>query len=390
MKVSERLMVMAVAGVAMMGTGTAAADPQRGVRPDKVVLGSHTDLSGPLAIWGAPATNGARLRIEEANAAGGVHGRKIEFLVEDTAYQVPQAVRATNKLVSRDGIFAMLLGAGTSQSLASMEITDKAGIPSLFPLTGARSMAEPLHPLHFTYFVSYYDQAAGGLKYFRKTQDVQTVCLQTHASDYGEEITRGVTDAAKELGMKLLMVGTHKPTETDFAGAATAIKNAGCDLAYLGTTTKDTIALHTTLRKLGFKGTTVGNMVSYVPIVAQAGGMDGYYAVTPAMILDPKDGEPVKKRFFDAYRAKHNEAPSLQSQVGYVSADLVVRALEAAGRDLTVQRLTAALEAVRNYRDHFGGTTISFGPDKHFGGDSLLLMQVKGADWAMIQDNLPY
>lgn len=110
----------------------------QGVMADKVIIGTHTDLSGPLASWGVPATNGARMRIEEFNAAGGAHGRIIDFKVEDTQYQVPLTVRATNRLVERDKVFAIILGAGTAQSLASYEVTDKLGIPNIFPLSGAR------------------------------------------------------------------------------------------------------------------------------------------------------------------------------------------------------------------------------------------------------------
>lgn len=390
MKTNGMAFVLAAAA-AMLTTG-AMADAMRGVTDETVVLGSHTDLSGPLAIWGKPSVDGARLRFEEANEAGGVNGRQIEFLVEDTGYQVPQAVRATNKLVQRDGIFAMVLGAGTAQSLAGMEITDRAGIPTLFPLTAARSVAAPTDPLHFSYFVSYQDQASGALKHFHEEEGIGSVCLQTHASEYGEEITEGVKDTADELGMEVVLIGTHKPTETDFAGAATAIKNAGCDMVYLGTTIKDTIALYTTLRNLGYEGPIVGNMVSYVPVVAQAanGAMDGYYAVSPVLIANYQDGDETKADFYEAYKARFGSEPTMQSQIGYVSADLLVKAMDAAGRDLTVEKLTTALEGIKGYEDPFGGPTISFGPDKRFGGDSLVLIQVDGTDWKLLQEELPY
>ena len=84
----------------------------RGVSDGEVVIGSYTDLSGPTAIWGVGATNAARLRFDEQNAVGGVHGRKIRFIVEDTQYQVPRAIAAANKLINRDEIFAMVLAVG--------------------------------------------------------------------------------------------------------------------------------------------------------------------------------------------------------------------------------------------------------------------------------------
>ena len=83
----------------------------RGVTDTEIVLGGSTDLSGPTAIWGVGATNGARMRFEEANAAGGVHGRTIRYVVEDTSYQVPKAISAANKLINRDNVLAFLLAA---------------------------------------------------------------------------------------------------------------------------------------------------------------------------------------------------------------------------------------------------------------------------------------
>ena len=81
----------------------------RGVSSSEIVIGSHTDLSGPVAIWGVGSINGARMRFEEINKNGGIHGRKIKFVVEDTQYQIPRAIQAANKLINRDEIFAMLL-----------------------------------------------------------------------------------------------------------------------------------------------------------------------------------------------------------------------------------------------------------------------------------------
>tara|TARA_R100000322_G_scaffold169936_1_gene143522 strand:- start:567 stop:1727 length:1161 start_codon:yes stop_codon:yes gene_type:complete len=376
---------------AMVATASAAmADPQ-GVYDDKIVIGTHTDLSGPLAIWGVPATNGLKMRIEEANATGGVHGRKIELVVEDTQYQVPLAVRATNKMVSQDKIFAMLMGVGTPGNMASMQILDKKGIPNLFPLTAAASMVEPLSPLHFMYFTSYQNQARGAVKYFA-AQGATKLCLQSVASDYGQEVSEGVEAAVDELGLEIVIHGTHKTTETEFAGAATAIKNTDCDVLVLGTTIKDTIAIYATLRKLGWDKPIVGNMVAYMPLVAEAGDgvTDGLYLASPFLIADFEDGDPWRADFHKRYTEQFGEAAAAQAQLGYNSADLFLEALERAGRDLTVKGLTAALESIQGYEDKFGGPSISFGPAKHAGGNALVLVQSRNKGWELIEANLPY
>ncbi len=380
----------ALATAAMIAASPALAEVQ-GVTDDAIKLGAHTDLSGPLAIWGVPAMNGLKMRLAEANAAGGVHGRKLELIIEDTGYQVPQAVRATNKLVQRDKIFAMITALGTPQNLAAMRILDKVGIPNLFPLTGARSMAEPLSPLHFSIFASYQNQAAGAMKYFN-AKGMTKVCLQSVASDYGHEVTVGVKAAAKELGMEIVLHGTHKATETDFAGSATSIKNSDCEFLVLGTTVKDTITLYATLRKLGWKKPTVGNMVPYMPLVAKAGdGMtEGLYLVSSFLIADFEDGDEWRAAFAAKYKERFGTAPAAQAQIGYNSADILIQALEAVGPDLTVEALSAALEGIQGYKDRFGGPDISFSAKKHSGGDALVLVQAQNKTWVLIEENLPY
>ena len=85
-----------------------------------------------------------------------------------------------------------------------------------------------------------------------------------------------------------------------------------------------------------------------------------------------------------------NEEPNVQSQVGYVTTDLMIRAMEAAGPDLTTEKMLAELEKVKDFVDPFGGPNLSFGPDKHQGSDSIYLSQVIDGKWQVVQKNLPY
>lgn len=367
------------------------ANPQ-GVTDTSVKLGSHTDLSGPLAIGGVPSTMASQIRFEVQNAAGGVHGRQIELVVEDTQYQVPLAVRATNKLVQNDRVFALFHSVGTQQSLATMPITDRVGIPYIFPLTAAASMAEPLHPLHFSYFVTYADQARGAIRYFHGKEGFSTLCMQTHSTEYGEENRRGMQAIAEELGIEVKLVGTHKPTDSEFAGAATAIKNAGCEFVYLGTTIRDTIAFYMALRQLGYEGTVASNMLPFLPMVPQAGGgaMEGLNVVTPMGAVDWSTGPDERKAFRDEYMRRAGEEPSVYALYGWLAADLTIKALENAGPDLTVESFTRGIEQIQGYQDPFGGPTITFGPDDHFGGDELMLYVVKDGKWELVEQSVDF
>ena len=226
-------------------------DSPRGVTDDEIVIGSHTDLSGGLAIWGVPLTNGQRMRYDEVNANGGVHGRKIRLIVEDSQYQMPIAVKAANKLLNVDDIFLMVGSMGTPMNIAIMPKMFEANVPNLFPLTAAVQMHEPLHPMKFNYFVSYRDQIRGGMAYMVDKHGFKNVCLQALANDYGHENEIGFEQAVEELGLEVAYAGQHKAAETDFVGTITAIKNSGCEMLVLGPLVKDTILIYSAARDAG-------------------------------------------------------------------------------------------------------------------------------------------
>ena len=371
-----------------------AADMPRGVTDDRIIIGSHNDLSGVLAIWGVPSSNGQRMRFDEANEAGGIHGRQIEFIVEDTQYQMPMAVKATNKLLNVDDIFLMVGAMGTPLNIALMPRMFEADVPNLFPLTAAVQMYEPLHPMKFSYFVSYRDQVRGGMRYMAEKHDIRKVCLQAIANDYGEENLHGYEQAVAELGLESLYVGRHKNTETDFVGTITAIKNSGCEMLVLGPLVKDTILIYAAARDAGWDAPIISNMVSYVGEVAAAadGVTEGLYTASSFFVPDFEAAEPGTwvAEWYGAYVSRFGEEPVSQSIIGYTSADLVVRALEAAGPDLTLDKVLAALESIDYYEDPFGGPSMSFSPTKHQGGDYLRFYQVQNGKWEVVEENIPY
>ena len=152
----------AVPGLAVLAIAVVAAET-RGVSPTEIVLGTHTDLSGPAATYGVSGSNAVKMRFDEANEAGGIHGRKIRLIVEDTQYQVPRAVQAATKLINRDHIFAMVAALGTPMNNAVFKEQFDAGVPSLFPFSAARSMYLPFHRLKFYGAASYVDQVRAGI-----------------------------------------------------------------------------------------------------------------------------------------------------------------------------------------------------------------------------------
>ncbi|MBN8903000.1 MAG: ABC transporter substrate-binding protein, partial [Rhodospirillales bacterium] len=106
------------AALATAVSAPAWAETQRGVTDNEIVIGTYTDLSGVTAMWGLNNSNAYRMVFEEANAKGGIDGRKIKYIVEDNQYQVPRSVQAANKLINRDGVFILVANGGTPMNNA--------------------------------------------------------------------------------------------------------------------------------------------------------------------------------------------------------------------------------------------------------------------------------
>ena len=386
-----RLTRLALAAL-FAGTTAIPALAEDGVTATEIVIGSHTALSGPVSSWGIGVTEGTRLRLEEANEKG-IHGRKIRFVVEDHQYQTPRAVQAANKLINSDKIFIMLGALGTPQNNAVLGEQLAKGVPNIFPYTAARSMAEPFHKLKFSQFSTYYDQVRAGIRHFVEKQGKKKVCSLYQDTDFGHEIRDAVREQAKGSKLEVAAEAATGPQDTDFTAPISRLKSAGCDLVIMGTIIRDTIQAIATARKLGWtEPVFVGQVASYDPIVAAAPGgvTEGFYSGTGMPYAYPDAGSDAIKAWSAKYKAKVGQEPNSAAQYGHVGADIVVKALEGAGKDLTRVKFLAALESIKDYRPFFPGPTLSFGADKHQGSNAIFLAQVKGGRWVVVAENLLY
>jgi len=381
-----------VAAVAFAGVATAQKET-RGVTQTEIVLGMHTDLSGPAATYGVSSSNAVKMRFDEVNEAGGIHGRKIRLVIEDTQYQVPRAVQAGAKLFNRDRVFAIVGGLGTPMNNALFKDQFDAGVLNLFPLSAARSMYEPFHKLKFYGAASYVDQMKAGINYFVTKKGKKALCAMYQDTDFGKEVLDGVVAQAEKMKVKIVETTAHKPTDQDFSPQITKLKAAGCDLVLMGTIVRDSIVPYATARKIGWNDVDfLGSAATYDLFVAaaQGGVTEGLYAMGLTAMPYRDTLSPAAQKWFDAYKQRYNVDPNIGAIYGHVAADLTVVGLEKTGPELTTDNFVKGLESVKSYKDIFGGPEASFGPDKHQGASSSFLAVVKGGRWVRLTDPLTF
>jgi branched-chain amino acid transport system substrate-binding protein len=380
--------LMTAAAMAAALVSPAMADATRGVTDNEILIGTYTDLSGVTAMWGVNNSNSWRMVFEETNAAAGINGRKIKYIVEDNQYQVPRSVQAANKLINRDGVFVMVANGGTPMNNATMPEQLAKGVPNVFPLTSARSMYEPLHHLKFGLASSYYDQIRAGVKLFAEQRGKKTVCAISEDTDFGRDVMDGARDELKALNMKLAGETLHKPTDTDFSASVARLRDVNCDLIVVGGIVRDTVQIISAVRKTGWNVDMLGQAASYDEAVAEVPGgvSEGFYSMAPVLFVAASSENPAVAKFAEAYKKEFGKEPNFAAQIGYTGAQLVVQALKNAGKDLTADSFVTGMESIKDWHDIFGSPPMTFSPTKHQGSNESFLCVVKNGHWVPVSN----
>ena len=384
MKFPKSIAVGAFA-VAVLALPPALAD--QGVSDDEIVVGSVSDLSGIFAAFGVPAMSAAQMHFDEMNAAGGIHGRKIRFVVEDSGYQMPKAMQAYNKLINRDKVFAMLLSLGTPMNIAGMKLMAPKNIPNVVPLSAARQMLEEPIRLRFVGSASYYDQTRLGVRYLADEHGVSKVCTMFIPSDFGKEIEEAMREeAASNPALEYAAETTHKPDDADFVGSLQKLNAEGCELIGLALGIRQVITVLGTAKKLGLAHLRfVGSSGSFHTVLAKVPGgvTEGLFATSGWVDLAARADEPAPAAFIAAYMKEFGEFPSTGAMLGYFGATGFTRALEAAGRDLTVESFLNAMESL-DYYDALSDNHVNYSADDHQGSDKTILSVIEGESWKVV------
>lgn len=372
---------------ALVFAGSAFAQTQ-GVSKGEIVIGTMQDLSGPIVAFSKQLVAGMNMRVEEQNALGGIEGRKLKLVVEDHGYDPKKAVLATQKLVQKDKIFAMVGTIGTPTALPSMPILFEKNIPHLFPLTAAREMYEPLHKLKYSFAATYFDQMKAGVKHLVKLKGSKKVCTMYQDDDFGAEVMRGAEAGLKDIGMPLAEKTTYKRGATDFSSQISRMKDAGCDLVVLGTIIRETLGAIGTARKLGWGVDFMGSSAAYTELIHKLGGpaMNGFYATNTVNMPYMDDASTNVRAWANRYKDKYKEEPAVFSVYGYQVIDLFIQIATKTGPNLTTDNFINTLDKFTAPRDMFGADAMSFTKTKHLGSNRARLSQIVNGKWTPITD----
>ena len=356
-----------------------------GVSDKEIVIGTHMDLSGPVAAGMPQLRNGTQMRFDEANEGGGIHGRRIRLIVEDNASQPQQAVRAVDKFIRKDEVFAIVNAFGSGTNAAVVKRAVDEGVIYFAPWAASSVLQQIAgkSPRLFTTVPDYHTTTHAGLTWMLEhNPNLKKVGWVYMEGPFGDLIGRGVKSAMEAKKMTLAAEASYKPGEIDFSSQVARMKAAGVDLIVMATITRETVGMMAEIKKIGWNNVTVltGNP-GRTMIVAKLGkeAIEGLYGVGPWKILDPSSAGAADKAWAESFKKRFNLDPDENAYLAYAYADWFVKGLQAAGRNLNTESAIKALQATTSNHPVFLGAA-SFKAN-HFDPELITVDQVKGGIW---------
>ena len=368
-----------------------------GISDTDLVLGTHQDLSGPIKVWGVPVSNGMKQAVEELNAGGGINGRKVKLIIEDTQYDPKKAVLASQKMIEKDKIFAMIGPMGSPTVLAAQDILFDAGVLQLFPLTAAEftfkfDPAKPQERLKFNNLLPYVESTRAIVKYIATEKKTQKPCIMYQDDEFGKNTFDGFTQQLDAMKLKAASVTTYKRGASDFSAQAAKMKSDGCDLVVMGTILRETLGLMGEAKKLGFEPVWLGTTPVCVLEIPALGKelVEGLYAGC-AFELPYRDTAKGKlKDWAESYFKTFGSEPNSQASIGYNAIMTFAHYAKLAGKELTGQKMLDALESGNEFKDIFGSPPTKFSKTDHLATTITQVQVVKNNRWVLVKDGLSF
>ncbi|WP_440641428.1 ABC transporter substrate-binding protein [Bradyrhizobium sp. PUT101] len=368
---------MLLASALLSGTAL-AADP--GVTDTEIVIGDVEPLTGPPALLGVAASIGHKIAIAEANAAGGINGRKIKYVLEDDGYVTARTIQGVKKVIEVDKVFALLGISGSGQSIAVMPVLEKAGIPTVIDVAPVKLLWEPARKNVFVVGQSYEEGIIHLVNFLADKNPGKKWGLITQDDDYGITVRDGFDSVVKSKKLKVVYSGNYKKGQQDFSSDMLQLKDSGAEVFLAGGIIAENIAMMKELEKLNIKPVTgifwPGRIEPVLKLMGPAG--NGIYAVD---YVEPFASE-AGKTFLEKAKPLVTEAESKginrYTMTGYAAAKVLLAAIGRCGKDLTWACTISELEKTKDVETGVMAP-ISFGPGVRFSNQKLQIMQSDAA-----------
>lgn len=339
---------------------------ETGVTDSTITLGMSAPLSGVNGAYGVEMKEAIAGYIRQVNAEGGVHNRKIELVALDDGYETERAVANTRTLIDTHKAFALLGYYGSSPTTAAMQVFSAAKVPLVGTISGADSLRSPVNRYMFHVRASYADETEAITNQL-VSLGLKNIAVFYQNDGFGKSGLEGVVTTLKKHGLAPSALGTVERNSTDVSAAVQAIARVRPQAVIMVSLYKPTAEFVRRMKNAGSHPQYATlSPVGADLLVAELGNDARGIGVSQVMPYPWNDTVPVVKEY-KRMLAQQDKAPVLSYYgiEGFITAKTMVEAIRRAGRDLTREKLVAALEGMQGY--DAGGYKLSYSAASHNG-----------------------
>jgi len=392
---------IAAAGFALSVASTSGALAQKkydtGATDTEIKIGNIMPYSGPASAYGVIGKT-EQAYFNMINAAGGINGRKINFVSYDDAYSPPKAVEQARKLVESDEVLFIFNSLGTPSNSAIQKYMNSKKVPQLFVATGATKWNDAKeYPWTMGWQPSYQSESQIYAKYLLKEKPNAKIAVLFQNDDYGKDYLKGLKDGlgAKAASM-IIAEESYETSEPTIDNHIVKLKSTNADVFIDITTPKFAAQAIKKVAEIEWKPLHILNNVgASVGSVLKPAGFENSQGIVSAAYLkdvsDPQwENDPGMKTFLAFLAKEFPEGNKLDNSVvvGYGVVQTVVQVLKQCGDNLTRENIMKQAASLKDFRTEMllPGIKINTAPGDYAPISQLQLQRFKGERWELFGD----
>lgn len=351
----------------------------RGVTDDTIKIGDVIDISGPTGVMGVSRKAAMELWVKKVNEAGGINGRKIEYILEDGQYEPAREKSSYTKLLTKDEVFTVISNwsSGTVMALMSQVEKDQNIFMPQPAITGALVPAKKwvfhTSPPYASYYNAMFDYAV-------KLSAGKKIGVLSAGNPFGNDGLKVMETRAKEKGVQLVKEVVNF-TDIDATSQVTNLKNADVGAVLLVENTQATAVIFKAADQLNFSKPLVMCANATEPALIELAGntkaiKNAIGIQATATFMEDVPGIKEIKDLAAKYGIDKNLYQTQWFVLPWTEALLFEDALKRAGDDLSPENVRNQIESTKDFDTKGLMDKISFSPDKHYGSDAIKFVKV--------------
>jgi ABC-type branched-subunit amino acid transport system substrate-binding protein len=401
MPVAISRLAIASAALVMLAASSSGALAQKkydtGATDTEIKIGNIMPYSGPASAYGVIGKTEAAY-FKKINDAGGINGRKINFISYDDGYSPPKTVEQARKLVESDEVLFIFNSLGTPPNSAIHKYMNSKKVPQLFVATGATKWNDPKDfPWTMGWQPNYQSESRIYAKYLLKEKPNAKIAILFQNDDYGKDYLKGLKDGlgAKAASM-IVAEESFETTEPTIDNHIVKLKSTDADVFFNVSTPKFAAQAIKKMAEIGWKPLHLLNNVSSSigSVMAPAGYENGQGIISAAYLKDVADpqwaNDAGMKEFLTFLEKDFPEGNKLDGSVivGYGVAQTLVQVLKQCGDNLTRENVMKQAANLKDFRTEvlLPGVMINTSPTDFAPISQLQLQRFKGEKWELFGD----